>query len=58
MANPFDQFDETESNPFDQFDVKPTAETESQAGPVSQDDPVLSCQLRKVKRNQFHQHRV
>ena len=35
MANPFDQFDETESNPFDQFDVKPTAETESQAGPVS-----------------------
>ena len=39
MANPFDQFDETESNPFDQFDVKPTAETESKAGPVSQDDP-------------------
>lgn len=40
MANPFDQFDDVaETNPFDQFDVKPTKDTESQAGPVSPDDP-------------------
>lgn len=43
MANFFDQFDTQEqtqdSNFFDQFDVKPTPETESVAGPVSQDDP-------------------